>query len=181
MKMLPYKLVSISLIVLVCFSCFETKKTVAKKFEPYKGPRVVSKDLDVVFTDSARLNMKMKAKKQIILQNDDQEFTEGFALEFYDKDTGEMYSTLNSNYAYFDQIKNKWLMRGKVVVNNTEKGQKLETEELYWEPEKNDILVEDQHDVKITEPDQILLGKGLKAKDDFSYYKIKKPTGMRFL
>lgn len=178
--MFPYKLASISLIALVFFSCYEVKKKDTKKFEPYTGPQVISNDLDVVFTDSARINMKMKAKKQIILQNEDQEFTDGFALEFYNKEE-QMYSTLNSNYAYFDQIKNRWLIRGNVVIKNTEKGQMLETEELYWEPEKGDILVEDQHKVTITEPDQVLYGMGLKAKDDFSYYKIKKPTGMKFL
>jgi LPS export ABC transporter protein LptC len=181
MKMLPYKLASIGLFTILLLSCTEVKKAVVKKSDPYTGPQVISHDLDVVFTDSARLNMKMKAKKQIILQNEDQEFTEGFALEFYNKNSGLMYSTLNSNYAYFDQVKNRWLIRGTVVVKNTEKGQMLETEELYWEPEKGDILVEDQHKVTITEPDQVLYGMGLKAKDDFSYYKIKQPTGMKFL
>jgi LPS export ABC transporter protein LptC len=178
--MLHYKLASITLISVLFLSCYEIKKGVSKKYEPYTGPQVIAHDLDVVFTDSARLNMKMKAKKQIIFQNEDQEFNDGFALEFYNEKE-EIYSTLNSNYAYFDQAKNKWFIKGNVVVKNTEKGQMLETEELYWEPEKGDILVEDQHKVTITEPDQILYGMGLKAKDDFSYYKIKRVTGSKFL
>ncbi len=174
------KIFNILLLSLAIISCSETKIKTYKKVDPYTGPQVISNDLDVVFTDSAKTSMKMKAKKQIILQNDNQEFTEGFALEFYNDDE-KVYSTLNSNYAFYDQNLDKWHIKGKVVVKNTEKGQMLETEDLFWTPKSGSILVEDKHAVKITEPDQVLYGMGLQAKDDFSYYKIKKPTGMRFL
>lgn len=180
MKILFYRVVSLIIIALVGFACAKADKLKIVKAEPYAGPQVVTYDLNVVHTDSAKLSMKMKAKKQVILQNEDQEFSEGFALQFYNEKE-EVYSTLNSKYAYYEKALDRWKIRGDVVVENTEKGQKLETQELFWMPTSGDILVEDQHAVKITEPDQILTGFGLKAKDDFSYYKIKKPKGMKFL
>ena len=180
MKMYHFKVVSIFSLILLLFSCFSVKTKKHKRAEPYTGPQVVSTNLDVVFTDSAKVSMKMKAKTQIILQNEDQEFPEGIFVEFYN-DKEEKYSILKSNYAYFNQQKELWKIQGDVYVENLEKGQKLETQEMYWKPSSGDITVEDKDSVKITEPDQILWGKGLTAKDDFSYYKIKKPSGFRFI
>lgn len=175
-----FKAVSILSICLVFCSCFDSKTTKHKRSAPYEGPQVVSSDLDVVFSDSAMVSMKMKAKTQIILQNDDQEFPDGIFVEFYN-DKEVVYSVLKSNYAYFNQQKELWKIQGDVYVENLEKHQKLETQEMYWKPSTGDITVEKKDSVKITEPDQILFGKGLTAKDDFSYYKITDPSGFVFI
>lgn len=180
MKMLYFRLASLLVVVFIVSACFENKGLKHKRAMAYDGPQVVSTDLDVVFSDSAKTSMKMKAKTQIILQNDDQEFPDGIFVEFYNEKE-EVYSILKSKYAYFNQQKDEWNIKGDVFVENTEKGQKLETQEMFWTPKSGDIRVEDKDKVTITEPDQILYGQGLTAKDDFSYYKIKKVTGSRFL
>jgi hypothetical protein len=81
MKIPFYKLAVAAFLALASISCFEAKQVIKKRSAPYTGPQIVSNDMDVLFTDSAKVSMKMKAKKQIILQSEDQEFPEGFALE----------------------------------------------------------------------------------------------------
>ena len=59
------------------------------------------------------------------------------------------------------------------VVN--EKGEKLNTEKLIWD-ERKELLSSDQF-VKITTPEEIIMGKGFEANQDFSRYKIFNVTG----
>ena len=178
-----YKIVSLILFSLLVTSCSEQKKAdsqdkVVRK--PYSGPSLESEDLQVVYTDSAKLSMTMDTKLQIILHNEDQEYPHGLFVTFFDENE-KINSTIKANYGYYFKDVDKWKLKGKVVVNNPEKGQKLETEEMYWMPASHDILVEKKDSVTITEPDQILSGTGLTAKDDFSHYKITNPIGFRWV
>jgi len=189
MKQLLYKLGSI-----ICFlslsACFSDE---GNKIEAYKyeGPNLISYDLDVDYSDSARLTMNLLAKEQLIFQNDNQEFPKGIFVTFYNEEQ-KISSTIKSNYAYYTISKDKWKLTGNVVVDNQIKKEKLETEELYWEPKGYDTIVNDKKlnvnitvnekdSVTVTTPEQELTGDGLIAKDDFSYYKIKKVRGITYL
>ena len=122
----------------------------------------------------------MDTKLQVIQHNDDQEYPEGLFVTFFDDDE-KISSTIKANYGYYFEKEDKWRLMGKVVVQNPKEGQKLETEEMYWMPTTHDILVEKKDSVTITKPDQILYGKGLTAKDDFSQYKISNPSGSQWV
>ncbi|MEO1098327.1 MAG: LPS export ABC transporter periplasmic protein LptC, partial [Bacteroidota bacterium] len=95
-------------------------------------------------------------------------------FEFYDEE-GKITSTLKANEAYYFKEEDQWRGRGDVEVKNIEQNQKLESEELFWKPSKEQIFTEKF--VTITLPDKILYGEGLTAKQDFSSYHIKKPQG----
>ncbi len=62
-----------------------------------------------------------------------------------------------------------------VVVKN-KKGETLHTEKLIWD-EKKRIIYTDVHVLITTADDEILEGEGLESNEDFSHYKIKKPSG----
>src|SRR5690606_41136095 len=62
---------------------------------------------------------------------------------------------------------------GDVEVNSYEKDQKLNTEELFWRRDKGEIYTDKF--VRIETAEEILLGEGLTATQDFSSYKILKP------
>ena len=156
------------------FSCAEKEQLGEKQF--YNGPLLINEDVEVVYTDSARVKFKMKAKKQIKLQNEDEDFPQGMFLEFFDREEKKE-STLISNYAHFDKQENRWFVKGDVVLNNFARNRILKSEELYWSSEKGEVWCDTSVRVIVETPDQILYGKGLKAKDDFSDYEIYKPTG----
>ena len=61
-----------------------------------------------------------------------------------------------------------------VVVTNI-KGEKLNTEQLVWD-QKSGKITSDVF-VKITTEDQVLMGEGLIANEDFTNYRILKPRG----
>lgn len=179
MRQLLFKLGSILILLLVFFSCKVDKEDIDSLETAYAGPRIISKDVHTLFSDSAVLSISLDAKEQIFLHNDDQEYPKGILVKFFNEDE-KVRSTLEANYAYFTHETNIWNVKGNVKVNNLEKQQKLETQEMVWKPKTNDIVVSEKDSVLITEPKRILHGWGLKAKDDFSYYKISKPSGIQF-
>lgn len=142
--------------------------------ERYTGPTIENHDVTTLYSDSAKLLIKLQAPVQQEFEEGDGVFPKGFYVEFYDEQ-GNLESTLRGNYGKQDPRKNLYYARGNVVVNNLKKKEKLETEELYWDRKKAKIYTEKF--VKITTPEEILTGKGLTANQDLSRYSIKKVTG----
>ena len=60
-------------------------------------------------------------------------------------------------------------------VVNIEKNEQLNTEELFWNPDKEEIFTESFVSIRLQS--EVLYGEGLTAKQDMSSYTIKKPQG----
>ena len=63
-----------------------------------------------------------------------------------------------------------------MVVKNLQKKETLNTEELHWDRTKQEVFTDKF--VRIETPTEILTGQGLRANQDFSRYRILKPTGI---
>jgi LPS export ABC transporter protein LptC len=161
------------LIVSMAFGCSGELQDPDKEIK-YSGPLIENKEVVTLFSDSAKLLIKLKAPVQQEFENGDGVFPKGLYVEFYEK-PGQMTSTLKANYAKQDRNKDLYLARGNVVVNNIQKQEKLETEELYWNKNKEEIYTDKF--VKITTAEEVITGKGLRANQDFSRYSITKVTG----
>lgn len=168
-----FLLVSYSLLALFLLSgCF--KKRDNQKFEEYDGPMLVNYDVELLYTDSARTRIKVKAKEQYQLKNEDFEFPKGLHLEFYDE-FEKLEATLDANYGYFNKEENEWTVKDKVVLKNIPKNQQLSTEVLNWSPPKREVKTDAFVTIRDSNGD-ILQGRNLVAKDDFSEYEILNPT-----
>jgi len=140
----------------------------------YEGPLRQADSIKMYYTEKEVLKTVLQAKKLNEFLNGDREFPEGIYLEFYDKD-GKVSSTLRANSAYFFKEENKWRGRGKVEVVNIEKGQQLNTEELFWKPDTKKIFTDKF--VTITDQQDVLYGTGLTANQDLSDYHLKNTSG----
>lgn len=140
----------------------------------YQGPLTVAENVELYYSEDNRVKVKMTAPVMNQFQNDDREFPKGIYLEFYDPD-GHLESTLRANEAFYFKKENQWRGRGKVEVKNIEKNEQLNTEELFWKPDKEKIFTEKF--VTIRQQSDVIYGQGLEAKQDMSDYVIKKPEG----
>ena len=102
------------------------------------------------------------------------EMVKGIEVLFYDS-LQKITTTLTSNYAINRIGKNIMEAKNDVIVVN-EKGEKLNTEHLIWD--RNTQKITSDVFVKITTAEQVLMGDGLIANQDFSDYKILKPRGV---
>lgn len=139
--------------------------------QPYLGPISTVYDVDLVHSDSAIVRIRMEAKKQLDFEEGNREFPEGIFIRFYDEN-GKMTSTIRADVGYYDRSANLYRGVGDVQVENIEKEQRLNTEELFWDPTAKKIFTEKF--VTIREGETFLQGTGMDAKDDFSEYTIYK-------
>lgn len=145
--------------------------------DDYTGPLLVSKNLDVTYTDSARIKFTMIAKEQIKYKDQNEVFPQGIYLEFYDRQE-KRETSLASRYAEYNKEKDLWYVKDSVVLKNFNRKRTLKSEELYWDPNKQEVWCDTTSQIQIIDEGQLLKGKGLKAKDDFSDYEIYKPSGI---
>jgi LPS export ABC transporter protein LptC len=102
------------------------------------------------------------------------EMQKGLKVHFYNGDTMPT-STLTAKRGKYFEDKNNVLVKDSVVVVNV-KNERLETEELVWNDQKQIFYTEKF--VTITTPTQIIYGDGMEANQDFTYYKILNPKGV---
>lgn len=141
----------------------------------YTGPLRETANVLTLYSDSAKVLIKLTAPVQQDFENGDAIFPEGIYVEFYEKD-GSVSSTLRSNYAKQERNKDLFLVRGDVVLNNILKKEKLETEELFWDKGKDRIFTDKF--VKVTTPERLLTGTGLETNQNFFPYKVLNVTGI---
>jgi LPS export ABC transporter protein LptC len=164
----------IILLIQACSSGLEKKQN----FEEYTGPIMEADTVQIIYSDSAVVRVIVKASKQYEYENGDREFPNDIYIEFYEAD-GTMSSTLEANSAYYTKEKDLYKAEGDVEVIGYVDPRKMNSEELYWEPQKEEIYTDKF--VRIQSEDQISTGTGLVAKQDFSSYRILNPSGTIYL
>lgn len=163
----------------LCVFLFSNCKTDPEKVKAITRkdnlPLQTAHDIDVVYTDSAKIKIHLTAPQveEFTGQNQHTVMSKGVRVEFFEDD-GKVDSYLTANYAI--RREREQLMEAKydVVVINT-KGEKLNTEHLIWDGVKRRIYTEAA--VKITTADQIIMGTGLESDEMFNNYEIKNITG----
>jgi LPS export ABC transporter protein LptC len=140
-------------------------------------PDVSISDPEIVFTDSGRKEIEIIAPqlKQFKLEKDPYtEFPKGLNVFFYDV-KGDIKSKISANYAIYYEDDKLWEARHNVVAVN-EKGEVLNTEQMFWDQEKR-IIFSDKF-TKINSGDEIFTGKnGFTAEQDFSKWRLKGSSG----
>ncbi|GGF34812.1 LPS export ABC transporter periplasmic protein LptC [Echinicola rosea] len=161
-------LVIVFIVVSVGFSCRESVDT--SQLEQYNGPMRITTDMEVFRSDSATVRIKLTAGKQLVFNNQDMEFPEGIQIQFYDVD-GKLTSTIRADKAYYDNKTKLYRGEGDVRVHNIEKGDKLNTEELFWNERKEIIFTEKFFTIEKAD-ETLIKGTGLESDQSFSNYTL---------
>ncbi|MDN5216174.1 LPS export ABC transporter periplasmic protein LptC [Fulvivirgaceae bacterium BMA12] len=168
-----FKIIAFSLVVVACGE----NNTIDEEDE-YDGPMVEFHDVETMVSDSAVIKLKIKGAKQLTFQNGDLEYPEGVFIEFYDENS-KVTSTIAANRGYYTKADNVYKVEEDVEVINFQSGEKLNSEELFWDPKTEKVHTEKF--VNITTQTKIIKGVGLTASQDFSDYQIGKITGEIYL
>ncbi|WP_114748615.1 LPS export ABC transporter periplasmic protein LptC [Pleomorphovibrio marinus] len=167
----------IVLAIAVVFGAFiSCREDVDKRqLEIYEGPSRIGYDIVLHHSDSAIVRTKLMADEQLEFQNGNLEFPEGILIHFFEKD-GELSTTIRADKGYYDRKNHLYRGEGDVQVHNLLKEQKLNSEELFWDPGKKKIYTEKF--VTVEEPSRIIKGTGMEADEGFNEYTFTKVTGI---
>ncbi len=171
-KYKAFLLLAITISILVS-SC-ENKITVIPKADLLTLPSLTVKDFTTTLTDSGRVQLVLSSplvEKYDKAEPPYAEFRKGIKVVFYNgKDSAQ--ARVTSKYAKCTN-NNLWELRDSVVVINDKK-ERLETELLYWNQEK-DLIYTDRF-VKITSVDMVTQGIGFESDSHLNRRKILKVT-----
>ena len=172
MKILFRILLMILPLLTILFSCVNDMEIVNKFIDTETEPDLIADHVEMLYTDSARLQMKMVTPLVIRFtsaakQRD--EFPEGLHVWHYEK-TGELKAEITANWAKHDVATDLWEAQSNVVVTRAD-GTKLETEQLFWDQKKG--IVYSEKYTRITRADgTVLTGDKFTSKQDFLEWKL---------
>ena len=172
-------ILALSAVLLFATSC-ERKVDKIKDMEVLNLPSLTAMDFESVITDSGKVQLIMSAPVMESYDNEESpysEFRSGIKALFYDGNA-EPVATVTSKYARFTNKKNLWELRDSVVVLNGTNDM-LETEQLFWDQEK-DLIYNDRF-VKISNKDQTITGTGFESDLRLTRRQIKKVSGPIYL
>ncbi len=153
------------------------KKDTALKRIVYTGPLLETDNVVTLLSDSARLHIRLTAPLEQNFENSDRLYPKGVTVTFYDKAGKLTINTLVAKWAKFDNSKQLYTMRGAVKVANVPQQQTLDTEELFYDRNKQKIYTDSAMFVRVQTPTEVLTGNGLSANQDFSSYRLYHPIG----
>lgn len=99
-------------------------------------------------------------------------FEKGIEVRFYDQ--SKLNSVLTADSAVYDDSQRNIIIQGNVDMYNS-KHEELFTDELIWD--MNNKTIEAKNKIRIKTPYDVVYGSGMLAKEDFSYYSIRKVSG----
>ncbi len=172
------KLLFITGVSLLFVSCENDIEKINSITNSSEMPEVSASNVEVLYSDSGFVQMKLTAEVIKQFSNIEKpyiEFPEGIYVRFYD-DSLNVESEIRANYAIYHTDEKLWEARGNVVANNLEKGEKLNTEELFWDEDKKTIYSNSFS--RIETLDGTFYGQdGFESNQRFSKWRLKSSRG----
>jgi len=144
-------------------------------------PTLTVKNFSTVFADSGKIQMVMSAPLMESYENREEPYSEfrmGLDIIYYDGKKDSV-GRVSSKYARYTNKKKLWELRDSVEVTNFDSNYKIETEELFWDQQK-DIFFNDRF-LKFSSDDQIVYGNGFESDSRLNKRKIRNVSGPIFL
>jgi LPS export ABC transporter protein LptC len=166
-----YKVGLVLLLLTILFSC-DRKMDVIKNLDILSLPTTTVRNFESVYTDSTKLQLILSSplmESYTRVKPPYTEFTKGMTALFYDGNDKPI-ASITSKYAKFLDDKKIWELRDSVVAVN-EKNERLDTELLYWDRDKDQFYTD--RFVRITGEDQIVMGIGMKSDSRFTNWWIR--------
>jgi len=168
--------ISLSLAVIMLFSCENDMMAVIRLSSKDSIPDVTINNVHVQQSEMGKLSYELTAPKMISFQTRDAytEFPQGLKIIFFDS-LMQPKNELTANYGISWDSRRTMEARGNVIMRNFQKHQQLNTESLLFDRNKHKVSTNDF--VKITQPDKIILGKGMESDELFDNWAIRNVTG----
>jgi LPS export ABC transporter protein LptC len=155
-------------------SCKNDIETINALTNEVDLPDVSGFNIEISYTDSGILKGKILAPEAYDYSRKEDPYTEfpkGMKVVFYDKN-GNPESYIQANYAILYKKKQLWEGRNQVLAENPAKGEKLETEQIFWDQKEK--LIYSEKFSTITNKDGVFYGEnGFEAKENLSKWWMK--------
>jgi len=162
-------------LLVFCIACENDMNEVERITSDHNPQLDMGEDVQILYSENGIVKARISAP-ELIKDNTGSpfvEFKKGIKVDILDK-AQKVVTVMTANYGKRYDKAGETIVQDNVIVTN-EQGDKLETEEL-TRNDKTGELNTDAY-VKITTATEIIHGLGLKANEDFSWYRIDSIQG----
>jgi len=140
-------------------------------------PELTVNDMEMLYSENAKVQIKLVSPKLLRRNGKDPilEFPDGFIIYFFDS-TMTIKSKISADYGISHENTKIMEARYNVVVENIEKNEKLNSEELFWDQRKE--IIYSNKFVKLTRDEEIITGNSMISDQEFQDVEIKNPKGL---
>lgn len=167
--------------ILLTAACSGRKKIVGEAItERDSLPIMETKGVTTLISDSGIIRYRLQAEDWRVFDKKKPPywaFEEGVYLETFDT-LFQMEANIKADTAYYYEKQKLWKLMGNVVIRNL-KGEKFNTELLYWD--QNIEKVYSDRFIRIEQPERIITGRGFDSNQQMTKYTIHKPEGIFYL
>lgn len=169
-------------LLLVLSACKNDLEEVNQSFTTKKMPDAITKNLIMIFSDSGIVKFKLFApvRHDFVDRMQSKSYSimpKGLTIQFFEGGDS-VTTTLTANFGKLYNGGDMLLVHDSVVIKSKD-GKVLKTQELTWNSLQN--MIKTDAYVEIYTKQQVIMGDGLVAKDDFSWYRILKPIGTLYV
>ena len=163
-------------VLLLLASCTNSMKEINDVTGKAHPQQDFGRDVTILYSHNGRTEARLFTRELVRNTGANPPYTDmknGLQVDFFD-DSTRIKNTLNARYARWYEQAGNILIRDSVRVRN-DKGETLETDELVWNQSIKQFYTDKP--VRIKTATQTILGQGLEANQDFSWYRIRQITG----
>lgn len=168
-------------VLLLLSSCSGNKKVLVKAItERDSLPIMDTRGVTTLVSDSGITRYRINTEVWQMFDRKDPSywaFEKGIYLEKFDS-LLQVEASIESDTAYFYDKKKLWKLMGNVHVQNL-KGEKFDTELLYWDQNQKKVYSDKR--VRIEQPDQIIYAWGFESNEQMTKYKFFKTDGIFYV
>ena len=177
-RILPHTIYLAAIMILLISGCENDIEKINRLTEGTDYPNITGSNIEVIFSDSAKVKVQVLApefKQFNKIEKPYLEFPGGFEVYFYD-DSLIIESTIRADYAIYYNEDKLWRANGNVVAKKLSNGDQLNTEELFWDEEKE--LIYSNTFTRIQNQDGTFYGKnGFESHQNLNNWQLKGSSG----
>ena len=181
-KNMSITIVFATMVMLLLFSsCSGRKKEMGEAISERDSlPVMDTKGVTTLISDSGVTRYRVVAEEWLVFDRKQPPywaFEKGIYLENFDS-LFQVEASIKSDTAYFYNKEELWKLMGNVHIQNL-KGEKFDTELLYWDQRKQKVYSD--RFIRIEQPDRIITGRGFDSNQQMTVYTIHKPEGIFYV
>lgn len=172
---------SVVVMLLLFSSCSGREKNLGEAItERDSLPVMDTRGVTTLLSDSGVTRYRVNAEEWLVFDRKNPPywaFEKGVYLEKFDS-LFQIEASIEADTAYYYNKKELWKLIGNVHVQNL-KGEKFDTELLYWDQRKEKVYSD--RFIRIEQPDRVITGRGFESNQQMTAYTIHKPEGIFYV
>ena len=168
-------------VLLFISSCSGNKKRMGEAItERDSLPVMDTHDVTTLISDSGVTRYRITTPRWMVFdrkQPPHWAFEQGIHLEKFDT-LFNVEASIDADTAYYYNKEELWKLMGHVAIQNL-KGERFNTELLYWDQRKQKIYSD--RFIRIEQPDRIITGHGFESNQEMTIYTIHQTEGIFYV